>query len=60
MPPSHKKIYIPLSLVHLIYTAGDNCMRKNACYNYTAMKLKVEHLFTFHIAVKWGHLFSGD
>ena len=27
MPPSHKKIYIPLSLVHLIYTAGDKCVR---------------------------------
>ena len=27
VPPSHKKIYIPLSLVHLINTAGDNCMR---------------------------------
>ena len=25
------KIYIPLSLVHLIYTAGDKCMRQNAC-----------------------------
>ena len=32
MPPSHKKIYIPLSLVHLIYTAGDKCMRQNACF----------------------------
>ena len=31
VPPSHKKIYIPLSLVHLIYTAGDKCMRQNAC-----------------------------
>ena len=31
MPPSHKKIYIPLSLVHLIYTAGDKRMRQNAC-----------------------------
>ena len=30
--PSHKKIYIPLSLVHLIYTAGDKCMRQNACF----------------------------
>ena len=34
MPPSHKKIYIPLSLVHLIYTTGDKCMRQNACYQY--------------------------
>ena len=25
------KFYIPLSLVHLIYTAGDKCMRQNAC-----------------------------
>ena len=33
VPPSHKKIYIPLSLVHLIYTAGDKCMRQNACFN---------------------------
>ena len=33
VPPSHKKIYIPLSLVHLIYTAGDKCMRQNACSN---------------------------
>ena len=33
MPPSHKKIYIPLSLVHLIYTAGDKCMCQNACFN---------------------------
>ena len=32
MPPSHKKIYIPLSLVHLIYTAGDKCMRQNPCF----------------------------
>ena len=32
VPPSQKKIYIPLSLVHLIYTAGDNCMRQNACF----------------------------
>ena len=24
----------PLSLVHLIYTAGDKCMRQNACYYY--------------------------
>ena len=32
MPPSHKKIYIPLSLVHLIYTAGDKYMRQNACF----------------------------
>ena len=32
VPPSHKKIYITLSLVHLIYTVGDNCMRQNACY----------------------------
>ena len=32
VPPSHKKIYIPLSLVHLIYTAGDKCMRQNACW----------------------------
>ena len=31
VPPSHKKIYIPLSLVHLIYAAGDNCMCQNAC-----------------------------
>ena len=23
---------IPLSLVHLIYTAGDKCMRQNACF----------------------------
>ena len=30
VPPSHKKSYITLSLVHLIYTAGDNCMRQNA------------------------------
>ena len=34
MPPSHKKIYIPLSLVHLIYMAGDKCMRQNACLVY--------------------------
>ena len=34
VPPSHKKIYIPLSLVHLIYTAGDKCMRQNACLMY--------------------------
>ena len=32
VPPSHKKSYIPLSLVHLIYTAGDICMRQNACF----------------------------
>ena len=31
VPPSQKKIYIPLSLVHLINMAGDNCMRQNAC-----------------------------
>ena len=31
--PSHKKIYIPLSLVHLIYSAGDKCMRQNACFH---------------------------
>ena len=34
VPPSHKKIYIPLSLVHLIYTAGDNCMCQNPCFSY--------------------------
>ena len=32
MPPFRRKIYIPLSLGHLIYTAGDKCMRQNACY----------------------------
>ena len=32
MPPSRRKIYIPLSLGHLIYTAGDKCMRENACF----------------------------
>ena len=26
-----QEIYIPLSLVYLIYTAGDKCMRQNAC-----------------------------
>ena len=35
VPPSHRKIYIPLSLVHLIFTAGDKCMRQNACCLYT-------------------------
>ena len=34
VPPSHKKIYIPLSLVHLIYTVGDNCIRQNASLEY--------------------------
>ena len=34
VPPSRRKIYIPLSLGHLIYTAGDKCMRQNACYLY--------------------------
>ena len=32
VPPSHKDIFIPLSLVHLIYTAGDKCMHQNACF----------------------------
>ena len=27
-----QEIYITLSLVHLIYTVGDNCMRQNAFY----------------------------
>ena len=31
VPPSREKMYIPLSLVHLIYTTGDNCMHHNAC-----------------------------
>ena len=39
VPPSHKKIYVPLSLVHLIYTAGDKCMHQNAfskiCFSAT-------------------------
>ena len=30
VPPSHKKSHITLALVHLIYTAGDNCMHQNA------------------------------
>ena len=46
VPPSHKKIYIPLSLVHLINSARDNCMRQNACilaemlmYNFALVHL---------------------
>ena len=32
VPPSHKKSYITLALVHLIYMAGGNYMRQNARY----------------------------
>ena len=35
----HKKIYIPLSLVHLINMAGDNCMHQNACYWYYGFRI---------------------
>ena len=31
MPPSRKKMYITLSLVHLIHKMGDNFIRQNAC-----------------------------
>ena len=41
------QIYIPLSLVHLIYTAGDNCMFQNACYF-----LLCSHIYLFSLAIQ--------
>ena len=45
VPPSHKKIYIPPSLVHLIYTAGDKCMHQNACFYMGVLKSQEDPLY---------------
>ena len=40
VPPSDKKSYITLALVHLIYMAGDNWMHQNACFSWEELCLQ--------------------
>ena len=37
---------IPLSLVHLIYTAGDKCMRQNACFYCVNTSYPMDNCFS--------------
>ena len=63
VPPSHKKIYIPLSLVHLIYMVGDKCIRENACFHHGlalwALLYVTEHRLHFSPPVKASRQFLG-
>ena len=44
------KVHITLSLVHLIYTAGDNCMRQNACLYITS-----ENIDFYYVSCQTGY-----
>ena len=45
------KIYIPLSLVHLVYMAGDNCMCQNYCLKRVGTYVSTNFKNTFYINI---------
>ena len=51
MPPSHKKIYITLSLVHLIYKAGDNCMCQNVCLSKNQIARETQRVWPYRLSL---------
>ena len=46
-----------LSLVHLIYMAGDKCMRQNACFNSNTVVTNIELFQTTFVVIEYKYQF---